>query len=59
MAWGYSFGVVVFDFIAFFYIVLSYIIIYHDARRIVANCRNNDENRTMQVTILTAQMAEW
>uniref|UniRef100_H2Y2E5 G-protein coupled receptors family 1 profile domain-containing protein n=2 Tax=Ciona intestinalis TaxID=7719 RepID=H2Y2E5_CIOIN len=40
-----------FDLIAFLYILISYLVIYHDARRSAAMNRNDDENRIMQARI--------
>lgn len=49
-SWEYSLGIIIFDFIAFFYIFVSYVIIYYDATQVGATARNDDENRTMQVS---------
>ncbi|XP_076824329.1 uncharacterized protein LOC143470228 isoform X3 [Clavelina lepadiformis] len=49
-SWVYSAGVMTFDFVAFVYILVSYLVIYFDARKVSANNRIN-ENRTMQARI--------
>nr|CAB3262641.1 uncharacterized protein LOC100181212 [Phallusia mammillata] len=50
-AWAYSCGIMTFDLAAFLYVLVAYVVIYHDAARSVSANRNDEENKIMQARI--------